>query len=59
MIEQAKDEIRREKEQALTQLRGEVADLAILAAGKLLDANLDTAKQRRLVDKVIQDINKG
>jgi F-type H+-transporting ATPase subunit b len=59
MIEQAKDEIRREKEQALTQLRGEVADLAILATGKLLDENLDTAKQRRLVDKVIQEINKG
>ena len=59
MIEQAKDEIHREKDQALTQLRGEVADLTILATGKLLDANLDTAKQRQLVDKVIQEINKG
>ncbi len=38
MIEQAKDEIQREKEQALVQLRTEVADLAILVAGKVLDA---------------------
>jgi F-type H+-transporting ATPase subunit b len=59
MVAQAKDEIRREKESALTELRGEVADLAILAAGKLLDANLDTPKQRALADAAIRDINKG
>jgi F-type H+-transporting ATPase subunit b len=59
MVAQAKDEIRREKEAALMQLRSEVADLAILAAGKLLDANLDTPKQRALADAAIKDINKG
>jgi F-type H+-transporting ATPase subunit b len=59
MIEQAKDEIRREKEAALTQLRTEVADLAILAAGKLLDANLDTPKQRQLVDATIKELEKS
>ncbi len=58
-IAQARDEIKREKESALMQLRSEVADLAILAAGKILDANLDTPKQRALVDAVIKDLNKG
>ena len=58
MIEQAKDEIRREKEAALTELRTEVADLAILAAGKILDANLDTPKQRQLVDATIKALQK-
>jgi F-type H+-transporting ATPase subunit b len=58
-IEQAKDEIAREKEKALTQLRNEVADLAIGAAGKILDANLDTPKQRQLVDAAIKELNKG
>jgi F-type H+-transporting ATPase subunit b len=58
MIDQAKEEIMREKEAALVQLRGEVADLAITAAGKILDANLDTAKQRQLVDAAIKDLNK-
>jgi len=57
MIEQAKNEIQREKDQALTQLRSEVADLAILAAGKILDANLDSAKNRQLVETAIGDIN--
>jgi F-type H+-transporting ATPase subunit b len=59
MIDQAKDEIAREKEKALTQLRTEVADLAIAAAGKLLDANLDTPKQRQLVDASIRELNKS
>jgi F-type H+-transporting ATPase subunit b len=58
MVEQAKEEIRREKDAALAELRGEVADLAIMAAEKVLDANLDSPKQRQLVDSVIQDINK-
>lgn len=58
MIDQAKEEIKREKDAALVQLRGEVADLAITAAGKILDANLDTAKQRQLVDAAIKDLNK-
>ncbi len=56
MIEQAKEEIRREKDAALTQLRGEVADLAVTAAGKIIDANLDVNKHRSLVDNVINDI---
>ena len=58
MIDQAKEEIRREKEAALVQLRGEVTDLVIAAAGKIIDANLDTPKQRQLVDSIIKDMNK-
>ena len=56
MVEQAKEEIRRERDAALTQLRGEVADLAVIAAGKIIDANLDVNKHRQLVDNVIKDI---
>jgi F-type H+-transporting ATPase subunit b len=59
MVDQAKEEIRREKEAAIVQLREEMADLAIAAAGKLLDANLDNAKQRTLVDAAIRDITKA
>ena len=56
MVEQAKEEIRRERDAALVQLREEVADLAVIAAGKIIDANLDVSKQRQLVDSVINDI---
>lgn len=59
MIEQAKDEIVREKEKALHQLRAEVADLAIGAAGKILDAHLDPARHRQLIDDAIKDMSKG
>jgi F-type H+-transporting ATPase subunit b len=58
LVDQAKEEIRREKDSALAQLRSEVSDLAIAAAGKILDANLDNAQQRRLVDQAIQELSK-
>jgi F-type H+-transporting ATPase subunit b len=48
LVAQAKDEIQREKEAALVQLRTEVGELAVAAAGKILDANLDTANNMRL-----------
>ena len=56
MIAQATEEIRREKDAALIQLRSEATDLVIAAAGKILDANLDTPKQRQLADAAIRDI---
>ena len=59
MIAQATEEINREKESALKELRTEMADLVITATGKILDANLDTPKQRALVDTVIKQIAKG
>jgi F-type H+-transporting ATPase subunit b len=58
MVEQAREEILREKDAALVQLREEVADIAIIAAGRILDANLDVAKHRALVDDVIRGIGK-
>lgn len=56
MIEQAKEEIHREKDTALAQIRSEATDLVIAAAGKVLDANLDTPKQRQLADAAIREI---
>jgi len=58
MVDQAKDEIRREKDAALVQLRTEVTDLALAAASKLLEANLDTPAQRKLADAAIADLGK-
>lgn len=59
MVDQAREEIAREKDAALFQLREEVADIAIGAAGRILDANLDTPKQRALVDDVLKDLEKA
>jgi len=65
-VERTRDQIRgmqeaarveREKQGALDELRTEVADLAIKAAEKLLQENLDAAKNRRLVEDFIRDLN--
>lgn len=55
----AEAEIEREKQQALAELRAEVADLAILAAEKILHENLDASRQRKLVDEFIADLPKN
>jgi F-type H+-transporting ATPase subunit b len=59
MTVQAKAEIQREKHSAMAQLRNEVADLAIQAAGKILDERLDDERNRRLVDEFIAGLPKN
>lgn len=54
--EQARRSIEAEKLAALAELRREVADLAVMAAGSLIDANLDNEKNRQLVDDLISQI---
>ena len=59
MMGQAKEDIQREKETALLQLKNEVVDLAMNAAEKIIDETLDEAKQKKLVDKVLQSLPKN
>ena len=59
MIEQAQQEIERDKDSALSQLRTEVANLAIQAAGKILDETLDETKHRRIIDSYLQGLPKN
>lgn len=47
--EQAASEIEAEKQRAVAELRGEVADLALAAAGRVLGESLTDDRQRRLV----------
>ncbi len=54
--EAAQAEIEREKQSALEQLRTEVTELAIQAAGKILQENMDDSRQRKLVDRFIDDL---
>lgn len=57
--DQAQADIEREKDSALDELRAEVADLAIQAAEKILQENLDRDRQRRLVNHFIDDLPKN
>ncbi len=56
MIRQAREEIERDKEAAVARLRGEVADLAIKAAGKILDETLDETRHRKIIDTYLKDL---
>jgi F-type H+-transporting ATPase subunit b len=50
----AREEIDRERERMMKELQGEVAGLALAAASKLLEENMDTEKNRAFVDRFIK-----
>ena len=53
--EQATAEIEAEKVRAIAELRSEVADLALAAAGKVIGENMTGATQRRLVEDFLTE----
>lgn len=59
MQENARAEIERERDGALQTLRSEVADLAIQAAERVVKANLDQDRQRKLVGDFLNDLAKN
>lgn len=58
LLERARKEIGAEKEKAILALRREAVDLSIAAASKLLEANLDTEANRRLVTTYLATLEK-
>ena len=59
IIEQAKQEIERKKEAAFVELRGEVANIAILVAEKILKESIDAPRQRKLIDDTMKSLSKN
>jgi F-type H+-transporting ATPase subunit b len=53
MRSRASDEIEAEKSRALAELRGEVADLALAAASKVVNESMTGDRQRRLVEEFL------
>ena len=56
LLDQAKAEITQEKESAMSDLRNEVSDLAIKAAEKIINDNLDEKRQKKIVNDFISQI---
>jgi len=56
MVDHAKAEIERDKLSALNELKGEIANLAVLSAEKIIDENLDPKKQKKIIDGFINQI---
>ena len=53
---QAREEVVREKQQAMVELRQQVADLAVTAAGKILHRSVDDQVHRELVNDFIGQV---
>ena len=56
LLASAKAQIERDTKTAIAQLRSEAADIAIAAAGKLIDESLNDDKHRKIVEKFISEI---
>ena len=56
ILTKAQAEIEREKDKAIFELKVKVADLAVGAANKLIDENLDAEKHRELIGKYIDGL---
>ena len=55
LINRARTEIHRERDEAVGELRKEFADLTVLAAEKVIDRSLDKEAHRKLIDKVLEE----
>lgn len=53
MLNRARVEIASERERAVAELRGQVADLALLAASQVVGKSVDDAANRRLVEEFV------
>src|SRR5438309_1872024 len=59
LLDRARKEIESEKEKAILELRREAVDLSIAAASKLIEANLDSDANRRLVMEYLASLEAG
>jgi len=59
MLDRARREIETEKTNAIAALRREAVDLAIAGAGKVIERNLDTEANRKLVEGYLSSVSLG
>jgi F-type H+-transporting ATPase subunit b len=56
LLERAKRDIEQEREKAIAQVRREAVELAILGASKAIEENLDSDRNRKLVESYLSSI---
>ena len=57
ILERARREIAGERDRAIAQIREEAVDLALAAAGKVIEKNLDDSANRKLVEGYLSSAN--
>ena len=55
LIAKARSEIQRERDKSTEELRAEFADIAILAAEKVINETLDKKKHKKIIDEVLKE----
>lgn len=55
LINRARAEIQRERDDAIGEVRREFADLTVLAAGKVIEKSLNKEEHRELIEKVLEE----
>ena len=55
LVAKAKGEIQREREKSIEELRAEFADIAILAAEKVINETLDKKKHQKIINDVLKE----
>jgi F-type H+-transporting ATPase subunit b len=58
LLQAARKAIAEEKHQALAELRAQTVDLAIEAANRLIQMNMDEGKQKQLVEEYLSQLPK-
>ncbi len=59
LVTKARDQIEAERERALREIRTTVVDLSLSVAGKVLERNLTTEDNKRLVEESLRQIGKA
>ena len=55
-VARAREQMQREKDQAIAELRAQVADIAVEAASRIVKSSLTEEAQRKLVDDYIKEL---
>ncbi|MDY4574963.1 MAG: F0F1 ATP synthase subunit B [Intestinibacter sp.] len=55
----ASKDIAQEKEQAIAEIRNDISDIAILAASKVLEEDIDKSKHEDLIEKFIKEVGEA
>jgi F-type H+-transporting ATPase subunit b len=59
IVDDAAVEIQRKQDAAFNELKGQIAEIAITAAEKILNEKLDKEAQQKIIDRYISDIRKN
>jgi len=58
-VAKAQDEIRAERDRVFQELRGEIGEIAVELAERVVGASLDAEAHQRLIDEYIDQVSKG